>query len=188
MIVRRVAAACAAAAIGIAAAACSSGSSAHRIPPAPLPAASFNPRVAPAVAAYVAFLAAADAARQHPTPSGRPAAGSPADFASIAVDPARAQTISNLAALSERGLAWRGTPPRHQVFVLSTRLDAKPYPAMTLGDCALPSPSWLEYTVADGSAVSNPSTPMHRVTAEVVMRTGHWLVRSTAVDPQHVCH
>jgi hypothetical protein len=179
---RRLAAACAAAVLSVGATSCSSKHGAPSVPTAP----SYNPRVAPSVAAYVAFITAADVARKHPPPAGRPAPGTAADFASHAIDPVRAQTVTYLSGLRRNGMAWRGTPPKPKPFVLSIRLDAKPYPAVTLGDCQVPSPSWEEYAVADGSAVPKSST-RYRVIGEVVMRAGHWVVTSVAPDPQHVC-
>jgi hypothetical protein len=93
-----------------------------------------------------------------------------------------------LAGLRRGGKEWRGTPPKHAVVVLSTRLDAKPLPTVTLGDCPIAASSWAEYLVAKGSKIStSPARPAHRTSVEVVQRSGHWLVSHIATDPKHVC-
>jgi hypothetical protein len=181
---RRLAAACLTAILSVGATSCGGRRGAPSVPTA----VSYNPQVAPSVAAYLAFIRATDVARKHPPSSGRPVPGSAADFSAYAVDPVRTQTVSYLAGLHRSGTAWRGTPPKSKVAVLSIMLDAKPYPTVTLGDCAATSSTWQQFTVADGSTVPDPApTPRYRMSVEVVLANGHWAVTRLAPDPQHLC-
>lgn len=138
-----------------------------------------------AKAAYWGFDRASRAAEQQPR--------NPQLISTIgrwAVDPALVTEAQNLAGFSLGGVAFKGTPPTPRMAVASTKLDAKPYPTVTLSDCPTPAPSWRAYYVASGKPVaiaSAPAPPPYEITVEVILYKNKWMVYTTKADRRHTC-
>ncbi len=116
-----------------------------------------------------------------------------ANYAQYSFDPARFQENSYVWNLYQQGLVLRGTPPTSHVTVTSVDLQAKPYPAVTLTDCATVNGSWLPYYRDSGKPVPTvqPSgasaPPPYGQTVKVIYYKNHWGVQNADVDVSKTC-
>lgn len=156
--------------------------------PAPI---STSPNVSPtekaAIAAYVAFRAAAHNAEKKPTDTSREAA-----LKTYAVDPALGHEGGSLISYLTGDIAWGGTPPGARVRVTAVQPAAKPYPMVTLRDCPTAAPSWKPYNIKTHKPVSvkfpgSTAPPPHAITATVIYYRSRWVVQTSVTEVKKTC-
>lgn len=149
-----------------------------------------DPKVAAAVAAYLAYARASQYAEQHPPKLGQvlPKDG---DFTRYAFDPARGNMLNEVTHLGEAGLAFRGTPPTPRISVVGIAPDAAPYPMITLSDCPTAPPNWRVVAVTAGPPPtvksSAPAKPPYQSTAQVIFYEKRWGVYQVTLNQSRTC-
>jgi hypothetical protein len=160
-------------------------------PPATaIPSGTADPRVGPAVSTYLAFIKTTNRAMRYPVdPSdGRYPEGS--DFSRYSVHPVESQYAAFIRTLVRSHHAFRGTPPKSTIGVVSIDLQAEPYPLITLSDCQTDSANWRAYDTR--TRVMNPQmTPRfaapYGILVEVVYVRQRWGVQTVKADPAGTC-
>lgn len=152
---------------------------------------STSPSVSPteqaAVAAYVAFRAAAHNAEKKPTDTALENA-----LKAYAVDPALGHEGGSLISYVTGDIAWGGTPPAARVSVSAVKPAANPYPMVTLRDCPTAAPSWKPYNIKTHKPVSvefpgSKAPPPHAITATVIYYRSRWLVQTSVTEVKKTC-
>jgi hypothetical protein len=150
-----------------------------------------DPKAQPAVAAYLNFVAARDAALQRPRKLGESYAPG-ADPSKFSFPPFQGQLDGSITSLAGRHQSYRGDSGHPRVAVTSMKLTASPEPLVVLSDCPTPSPNFVLTDDITGKPVPlnlPPGTapPPYRVTVHLVERQGHWGVLSTIADRSRTC-
>lgn len=139
-----------------------------------------DPRAAPAIAAYEAFMAAAVTAQRHPVGAGYrvPAA---ADLSRLAFDPVRAEYELFVKHLAATHLRFRGDAPTSQLTVTRIDLDAQPWPTIALADCRMTPASWLPHDTRNDEATAMQWPGLQEagpVAVTMVFYQQHWGVQT----------
>jgi hypothetical protein len=154
--------------------------------------ATIDPRAQPAVKAFLAFSAAANAAAMRPTAPGE-SYPPEANYTQYSFDPARLETSEYVWSLKRAGVALRGTPPSHSITVTAVELQGGSYPSVTLTDCAALSPTWRPASVSTGKPVPTrppdgaAAKPPYLVTYTVIFYKEHWGVQKQVIDTTSTC-
>jgi hypothetical protein len=145
----------------------------------------YDPKIKPAVAAYLGYIGAFQNALKNPSNEALRSA-----VAKYSFDPAGYETNVTLSQLAAAGFVDRGSPPAPRVSVLTPNLGAKPYPTVILTDCPTPGGNWATYDVKTGKKLSPASgkpRPPYLTTATVIFYKNHWGVRKAATDYTKTC-
>jgi hypothetical protein len=141
------------------------------------------------VTAYRAFTKAEQISERTPPKNVSDSYASGGDFTRYAFDPARRDLISAVLALTQGGIAFRGTPPAPRIKVTSVRTSGGG-PTVVLSNCPTPAPSWVAYLRKNGKVVNakSPGAPLpHLMTVTVIYVQNRWGVSKIVPDTKHTC-
>jgi hypothetical protein len=159
--------------------------------PTSTPTPTIDPTAQAAVETYMEFVAARDAALQHPRKLGESYAPG-ADPSKFSFPPFQGQLDGSITALAGRHQSFRGEPGHPRVAVTRVNLTASPEPLVVLSDCPTPSPKFVLTDDITGKPIPvtlppGAAPPPYRVTVHLVQRQGHWGVLSTTADRSATC-
>lgn len=155
-----------------------------------IPSGTGDPRAAPAVSTYLAFIKATNHLMRHPVLPTRSRYPDASDFTRYSVDPVQSQYEGFVSTLVRTHHAFRGSAPKSKVTVTSINLNADPRPVITLADCQTNRDRWRAYDTRTN--VMNPQmTPAlaapYGITVTVVFAQQRWRVETIKPDPAGQC-
>jgi hypothetical protein len=162
-----------------------SGTTTASSPTTGSPSATYDPKIKPAVDAYLAYNSAYLNALKNPSDRALRA-----PIARYAFDPAGEEATVALVQLANAGVIWRGTIlGDSRISVLAAGINDKPYPKVTLTDCPTAS-NFAAYDAKTGkklASVPGQAPPPYLTTATVILYRGHWGVQKATTDYKHSC-
>ena len=155
-----------------------------------VPSGTKDPRATPAVSTYQYFLKTSYNMLRHPVLASAGKYPEDADFARYSVDPIQAQYESFVATLVKSHHAFRGTPPKSKVTVISIEETPGSRPTITLADCLTEKDQWRAYDTRTN--VMNPQmTPgfaaPYGIMVTVTFVQQRWRVATIKPDPAGTC-
>lgn len=161
-----------------------SASTSSTAPPSSSSSATADSQGQAAIAAYLAFTRASDAAERKPADLSRVKA-----IKAHSVDPALGKEGASLFDFRQSHIEWRGTPPTSRVKVTSASTTGA-HPTVTLRDCPTVSKTWRPYDSRTGKPlklVKPKVAPPWAATVTVINYKGRWVVQTTKVDMSRTC-